>query len=320
MKRYCVVGGLGFIGSHLVDLLLRENQEVIIVDNKSSNVVDEDYFPCPVHISSIQDFDFSSASFDVLIHLASVVGPVSVIFSAGSIADFIVNDTKKLAEVCIEKGVLFVDISTSEVYGHEGRLLEDTYKKCEGEYSPRMEYGMGKLAAEIMVGNLAKVKSLSYHIIRPFNVSGACQKPDGGFVLPRFVISALTNQPLTVYGDGSQVRSIASVKDICSAIYKIICSSYVNEVWNIGNPNNLMSIKDLAKLVISLAGRGEIEYYDPQVLHGNLFQEVGNKIPCIHKIQSWLNWSPVYTLGEVIQDVFDYYVPLVEKGYKFNVL
>ena len=196
-----VIGGLGFIGSHLVEKLMAEGDEVIILDNLSSNVVNPRFFDCEVVTQSIADYDFNIKA-DTVYHLASVVGPTGILKYAGKMAHSMITDTKKVMDFCADTGALMVDISTSEVYGHEGNLSETSHKEIAGEYQVRTEYGAGKLAAEIMVCNKAKVSDLQYQIIRPFNVSGPRQQPDGGFVLPRFVVAGLTSQPLTVYGDG----------------------------------------------------------------------------------------------------------------------
>lgn len=318
-NRYCVTGGLGFIGSHFVDLLLKNGHEVTVIDDMSSNVI-QPLTKCKrTFTEPIVVLDFRRLSeFDVLVHLASVVGPVGVLSVAGDIVPSIIRDTKKLVDYCVKNEILFVDVSTSEVYGHGGTLSEDSRKECTGRYSPRSEYGVGKLAAEIMVCNTARVKRLNYRIIRPFNVSGPRQDPQGGFVLPRFVIAALTGQVITVYGDGSQVRSIAHINDVCDSTYCVLETENTSGIWNVGNPDNTTSILELARLVIEQVGQGTIKFVDPKSIHGDLFEEVGDKIACIDKIKG-LGWRPKYSLERVVVDVISYYRSKIKTGYEFDV-
>ncbi len=186
-------------------------------------------------------------------------------------------------------------------------------------YTVRSEYAAGKMASEIAIVNKAKVEDLDYTIIRPFNVAGPRQKPDFGFVLPRFVIAALTGQPITVYGDGSSVRAFTDVRDICDVIYMLSLKD--GGIFNIGNPANKMSINDLAELVLRCVGETESEiiYVDPKELHGELFEEVPDKIPCIDKIRDF-GWEPRYPLAETILDTIEYYRKKIERGYYFSVV
>ena len=196
---------------------------------------------------------------------------------------------------------------------------EDSVKVFPAYYTVRSEYAAGKMTSEIGIVNKAKVADLEYTIIRPFNVAGPRQKPDFGFVLPRFVIAALTGQSITVYGDGSQRRAFTDVRDICDAMYMLAMGH--EGIFNIGNPANEMSIKDLAELVLKLVGDtdSEIIYVDPKKLHGDLFEEVPDKIPCIDKLKK-LGWSPKYSIEETINDTIEYYRKKIEDGYYFQVI
>jgi len=176
---------------------------------------------------------------------------------------------------------------------------------------------MAKLLAEIMIVNKAKITDLKYHIVRPFNVAGPRQLPDGGFVLPRFIIAMLTNQPITIFGDGSQMRAFTDVRDICSAIVKVALSKYENEIWNVGNPANKMSIKQLAKKIGK--GKGRIIHIDPNKLHGPLFAEAKDKIPYIKKIEKLLGWKPEITLNKTLLDTVNYWIKKINGGYSFDV-
>jgi nucleoside-diphosphate-sugar epimerase len=328
MDKVVVTGGLGFIGSHLVEMLLDKGIEVIIIDNKLSNVV-EGVENASIIGKSLCDVDLYSSvgEVDAVFHLASILGPSGVLEYAGSLGYSIVKDTLKIRDFCIQSKAPLIDISTSEVYGHPGILKENSKKVFPGEYKVRTEYGAGKMLAEMSVVNRAAVYGdVDYHFIRPFNVTGPRQKPDGGFVLPRFAVAALTGQPITVYGAGSQRRAYTHVIDICEAILDIVFSDCRNEIWNIGNPENEMSILDTARLVVEVTKEKfpdkdpEITFVDPRDIHGKFFAEAVDKVPFIEKINTKIGWSPRFEAKQIVSDVLDYYADKINNGYHFNVM
>jgi len=323
MKKAIVTGGLGFIGSHLCERLLEEGYFVTVIDNEVSSVIGSDFFKSnniTVHVDDV----FSALHFleesDVFFHLASPVGPVGVLDYAGRMGYEILRDVVGIIDYCKRNKSMLINISTSEIYGHSDSLDEDS-KKVFKEYKVRTEYGASKMVAEIAINGAALVSSdLRYHTIRPFNVSGPRQKPNGGFVLPRFVVAALTDQPITIYGDGLQRRAFTDVKDICNSIFEISVSSYKNEIWNIGNPQNEMNIRELAWLVADTVGKGEIISVDPKDIHGDLFSEPGDKVPNSDKISSLLGWKPQVSLEETIKSTVEYYESKIKEGYYFKVI
>lgn len=331
MKKVIITGGLGFIGSHLVERLLAKGLETIVVDNKLTNVVDENFFNnerCKVITKSIEDTNLDNIKeIDTVFHLASILGPIGVLKYAGEIGISTLRDTVKIRDYCIDNNAFLIDISTSEVYGHQRALKEDSEKIFPGKYKVRSEYGAGKMLSEMALINKAKVdERLRFHLIRPFNVAGSRQKPDGGFVLPRFVISALTGQPLTVYDDGTQRRAFTDVQDICDAILEITNSDYENEIWNIGNSKNEMTIKKMAELVIDVVKEKypnknpEMVFVDPKKIHGPLFEETVEKIPYVKKINSLLGWEAKMSAKSIFREVVDFYDEKIRNGYYFKTM
>ena len=222
---------------------------------------------------------------------------------------------------------MLVDVSTSEVYGHGEALKEESQKVFRGDYKVRTEYGAAKMVAEMSLINKSIMEpKLNYHIIRPFNITGPRQRPDGGFVLPRFVIAALTAQPITVYGDGSAIRSFTDVRDICDGILRVVDDSEPNEMWNVGNPNNKMTILELAKLVNKLTKEicgksSDITFVNPTLIHGDYFSEPVDKVPYIEKIKGRLGWQANIKIENIIRDTIEYYDNKIKKeNYEFSVI
>lgn len=324
-----VTGGLGFIGSHLVEKLLELNYKVTIIDNLSSNVVEPSFFSkkCNTILDDLSKvLPNYNEDCNLLFHLASIVGPSGVLKFPGEIGFKLINDIHTIIAFAIKKQALLIDISTSEVYGHTNVLYENSIKIFPKEYRVRTEYGASKMVSEIMLENKSKVENrLKYHIIRPFNVTGIRQLPNNGFVLPRFVISVLTKQPITIFFNGNQVRAFTDVGDICDAILKITFLQCKNEIWNIGNYNNKITIKNLAFKVINKAKRFNIEdsdiiYIDPKKIYGELFSDVPDKLPNIDKLTTLTGWIPKYSLDNTIDNILDFYNNKILEGYYFDVM
>ena len=144
----------------------------------------------------------------------------------------------------------------------------------------RLEYAVGKLAAEISLVNTTRVTPLHATIVRPFNVAGPRQSGKGGFVLPRFISQALANQPLTVYGDGSMIRAFTHVQDIVRGTMLVMEKGRNGEAYNMGNPANKTSILDLAERVVRVTNSSsKISFVNPKELFGPLFEEANDKYP-----------------------------------------
>jgi UDP-glucose 4-epimerase len=318
MKKILVTGGFGFLGSHLLEVLMSspENQ-IHVVDNLSTNVVDPAEFSRPFgrrmtyDTVSVEEFFTKTKSpkeFAEIYHLASVVGPVGVIKHGGNIVRSVVRDTYLLIDYCLERKAKLLDVSTSEVYGggKEGFCSEDFDKIVPANTTVRLEYAVGKLAAETALVNTQRIKGLWTVIIRPFNISGKRQRTEGGFVLPRFVSQALKGEPITVYGDGSQIRAFTHAYDMSTGIELAMAHGRPGEAYNLGNPDNRLTILELAQRVIKIAkSSSKIEFVDPVKLHGQLFAEAANKFPNSTKAQKELGWRFTFSVDQIIQEAVD---------------
>jgi nucleoside-diphosphate-sugar epimerase len=317
MKRILITGGLGFIGTHCIQKWEKEGWDIWIIDNLSSNAISPKNEICKKHtiikkdILSV-DYIADLPKFDLILHLASPVGPVGVLKHSGKMARVILDDIYWAIGVAKFNKCPLIFVSTSEIYGyreHKSYLQEQDDKVLHGEFTVRNEYAIAKLLSEIVLSNHGKVdKEFKYQIIRPFNVTGEYQLPDGGFVLPRFVEQALKGEDITVYYSGEQLRAFTWVKDIVEGIYLVANTDRWNEEWNIGNELNEKTILYLAQKVKEITkSNSKIVHVDPKKLHGQLFSEAPEKIPNSEKIKNLLGWEPKKYVDEVIQEVVDFY-------------
>lgn len=318
--RILVTGGFGFIGSHLTQLLLADpSARVLVVDNLSTSplpldrLLDELGHPkgLEYRICDIDDFcqDWDGGPFDEIYHLASVVGPAGVLPHAGRIAASILRDTLVVAELAHRTGARLVDVSTSEVYGggQEGFCSETMAKIVPPEPSARLEYAVGKLAAETALLNQCRTRGIRARIVRPFNVSGPRQSGRGGFVLPRFVAQALAGAEITVFGDGTQIRAFTHVRDQAAGIICAMRAGRDGEVYNLGNPDNRCTILDLAHDVLEVSrSSSRIVHVDPKTVYGPLYEEANNKFPDARKAMAELGWRPRFGRRETVVQTIEY--------------
>lgn len=324
MTNILITGGAGFIGGHLAQVLTSPDvpsnieNHVHIVDNLSSNPIPVDVLLSdlgyPPHLTiDVDDLyrwaqTHSEPKWDIIYHLASPVGPAGILPHAGTMAYHMLRDTMVMCDLARRSGARLVDVSTSEVYGggQLGLCAEDMPRIIQAETTARLEYATGKLAAETALINQCHTMDLDAVIIRPFNVTGARQSGKGGFVLPRFVAQAITDNPITVFGDGSQVRAFTHVLDIVDGIIRAGKRGKPGEVYNIGNPANKTTILELAERVITYVGRGEIVYMDGRDIYGPEYAEAADKYPDASKAMHELGWKPSRDMRVTIAAVHSY--------------
>jgi UDP-glucose 4-epimerase len=315
MPNYLVTGGLGFVGSHLSSALLDDPEaRVTVVDNLLNQVLPSEEVVAQiirgrpglldVKIESVADFQ-PARRFDAIFHLASVVGPAAVLKHAGYITESIVSDTYRMIRLAQEHGARLVHISTSEVYGggDHGFCEEDAPRVIRGPASARQEYAAGKLACEVAIFNLCQAQKLDAVVLRPFNISGVRQLGQGGFVLPRFVGQAILGLPLTVFGSGRQVRAFTDVRDVASGILAASQSGNSGEVYNVGNPDNRITIGELAELVVKVTRTSSaIRLLDPTTVYGESYRDAPDKFPTADRLRS-LGWEPKWRLAQTVEAV-----------------
>lgn len=308
-----VTGGFGFIGSHLVEELQEHEPatHVHVVDNLTTSIIDHEQFMAGLGATANVTYDIADLreylettndKFDKVYHLASIVGPAGVLPQSGNIAKSIITDADVVAAKAKQWGARLLNVSTSELYGG-GESAEADTKVVSAEVSARLEYAVGKLAAEVALTNQAKTQGLDVVIVRPFNIAGARQSKIGGFVLPRFSRQAINNEPLTVFGDGSQVRAFTHASDMANGLRLAMAKGRTGEAYNIGDRTNKTTVRELACRVIAHANsKSTLAYVDPKTIYGEFYVEANDKLPNVFKSATELKWQPTKTMDDIILD------------------
>ncbi len=317
-----ITGGLGFIGSFVADAYLELGKHVVIIDSMVSSVISTDPYDsnpnCTVLKMSVEDYFMGGGTIEGaerVIHAASLVGPAGILKFAGRLGADIVRSCQMVIEQCIEHDVPVCDFSSAEVYGRSGQLAESDTIQVPVEYSVRIEYAIAKTLTEAIMAN-SKHRGLKGIVIRPFNVTGPRQSEMGGFVVPTFVQQALVGDDITVFATGEQLRAFLSVSDLTRFIVEHMDDAIEsgNLIYNIGNPDNNITVRGLADMVKEMTeSSSEIVYADAKKIHGELYEEAESfeKTPVL-KAAPAVGWKPKVDLRDLIQETIDYYRPIVE--------
>jgi len=317
VAKVVVTGGLGFIGSHVVDAHLANGDQVTVIDSEVAAVVDggeyDEHPRCTVIRTSVEDFFEESGSVDDadrVIHAAAHVGPAGILRYAGQIGPNIVTGTECVIRACLEAEVPLCVFSSAEVYGRSGLLAEGDDIRVPVGYNARIEYAIAKTLTEAMMVNSLS-RGLRGFVIRPFNVAGSRQSQAGGFVMPTFAQQALTGQPITVFSTGRQVRSFTAASDLSRFLTNFWDAALESDdhVYNIGNPNNRSTIEELAyRMKDLLDSDSVIIYLDGKEVHGPMYEEAESfeKVPILRAATD-LGWEPEVNLDELILETAAYY-------------
>ncbi len=311
-----VTGGCGFIGSHLVDHLLIKGDQVIVLDShcgSNLNYLKKSYLAKDIEIvnGSILDKKLVNKLMSKVsncYHLAASLGVEKINNQPITALEVNLHGTENVLNQASKFGVRTVLASSSEIYGKNSDmpLSESSDRVLGSPEVARWSYSEAKALDELFAFELCKHKSFPVTIARFFNTVGPRQSGVYGMVLPRFVRAAIGNEPLIVYGDGTQTRSFCSVTDAVSAIDLLMSSDKsIGHAFNIGSPNEI-SIVDLAKKVINLTkSDSKILYQKHSEVFGDNFEEPQRRVPDISKISNTLGWQPKKSLDEVILEVAD---------------
>jgi UDP-glucuronate decarboxylase len=312
MKRILVTGGAGFIGSHLCENLLKNGHEVISVDNyftgSKQNIVHLHEYPFFEEIRHDITMPFY-AEVDEIYNLACPASPISYQFNAIKTIKTSIMGAINLLGLAKRTKARILQASTSEVYGNpEIHPQPESYYGNVNPIGPRACYDEGKRCAETLFLNYHRQNNVKIKILRIFNTYGPRMLPDDGRVISNFIVQALKNADITIYGDGNQTRSFQYIDDLINAALKMMDTpdSFTGPV-NIGNPEEI-SIIDLAKKIIDMtSSRSKIIFLPLPV--DDPFQ----RRPDITLAMEKLKWEPVIKLEEGLDKTIDYFKKSLRK-------
>lgn len=301
-----LAGGAGFLGSHFCDFLLGKGHTVYCIDNfitgKKENIK---------HLLNNKKFKFKKTDitkkfsikekFDCVINFASIASPV--FYYKYKIETLLVGSygTYNLLELARKNKAKFLFTSTSEVYGDPAcNPQKETYWGNVNPIGKRSMYDESKRFSEALIMNYHRVYGLDTKMVRIFNTYGPRMNMNDGRVVPQFINQALNNKPITVFGKGTQTRSLCYVSDLIVGIYKLLMSKEHTPV-NIGNPHEL-TVKDIAKTIIKLTNSKSKIIYKPLPE-----DDPKKRRPDISKAKKILKWEPKVDLNQGLLKTIDYF-------------
>jgi nucleoside-diphosphate-sugar epimerase len=309
-KRVCITGGAGFIGSHLADRLIADN-EIVVYDNLHRNAIQFAHLDGHPHLrfvkGDVMDAEATRAAVagcHVVIHCAAIAGVYSVDRNAVTTMEVNMLGTNNVVRAALAAGVeRFVEFSTSEVYGpfiHKGKEDDLTTIGPVGEN--RWVYAASKLASEHLSFAHYKEDGLPLTIVRPFNVYGPRQVGDGA--IRGMTLQALQNTPITLYNDGTQIRAWCFVEDFVDGVLR--CAEQpvaVGQAFNLGNPQGTITNFELANMIIRLTGSKSEIVFKP---HPG--PEVDLRVPSIDKAMTLLGYHPKVSLEAGLRRTIPFYI------------
>jgi UDP-glucuronate decarboxylase len=299
MKRIVITGGAGFIGSHLAEVLLSQGNEVVVVDNfhtgrlENINHLRDDHRFEYIRHDVTQPILIET---DEVYHLACPASPVHYQSNPVKTVKTNVIGTLNMLGLAKRVGAKFLLASTSEVYGDPLEHPQtEAYWGNVNPIGPRSCYDEGKRTAETLTINYMSEHGLDTTIVRIFNTYGPRMLFDDGRVVSNFVVQALKNEPITMYGDGSQTRSFCYVDDLVRGLIAAQNKADYHEPINLGNPAEL-SIKQFAEEIIKATGsQSKIVYEElPK-------DDPTRRRPDISRAKAVLNWEPKIQLHQGLE-------------------
>jgi len=315
--KMLITGGAGFIGSHLGQYLLSLGHTVTAVDILSTGQIDniahlqphENFHFVKGSITDVETMDQLIKECDIVFHLAAVVGVQLVVSQPVQTLETNVFGTEIVLKAAHRHHKKILIASSSEVYGKGVRIpfSEDDDRLLGPTTSTRWGYAASKALDEFLALGYYQEYDLPVVIFRLFNTVGPRQTGRYGMVIPRFVRQALSNDPMTIYGDGSQTRCFCDVADVVRAITALATlPEAVGQVFNIGGSEEI-SITALAQKVIELtASQSSLTYIPYEQAYGVDFQDMLRRVPDTRKIKETADWTPTYNLTEILQRIIDH--------------
>jgi UDP-glucose 4-epimerase len=313
-KRVLITGGAGFVGSHLAEALLDAGHRVQVIDDLSTGTIDNIVHLKPnPKFSYVIDTVFNESltaelvdAADVVFHLAAAVGVKLIVERPVHTIECNVHGTEVVLRHAVKKKKLVFIASTSEVYGKSADVpfREDADLVLGATTRHRWAYACSKMLDEFHALAYYKERKLPVVVFRLFNTVGPRQTGQYGMVLPNFVRQALSGEPITVFGDGTQSRSFTYVGDVVRALVVLMDEPRaIGQVLNIGNVEEV-TIRGLAERVKAAAGSAsEIVTIPYDQAYESGFEDMPRRVPDLTRIHALIGYEPRVQLDEIIGHV-----------------
>jgi UDP-glucose 4-epimerase len=316
-EKILITGGAGFIGSHLCELLVHNGHSVVAIDNLTTGRLENIVHLLPMpgfqfvreNITNSQVLDRLTSEADLIVHLAAVVGVKLIVEDPVNTIATNIMGTEAVLTTANRYGCKVMLASTSEVYGKGSKVPFNEEDDCVmGPTShSRWSYATSKAIDEFLGLAYYRQFGLPVVVMRFFNTVGPRQTGRYGMVIPRFVRQALSNEPITIYGDGEQSRCFADVADIIGAIYKLSSHpSAVGQVYNVGSTEEV-TIRELAERVITATGsQSQIIYVPYEEAYAPGFEDMRRRVPDLEKVHQLIGYEPTFSLDDILKRVVDF--------------
>ena len=310
--RVFITGGAGFIGSHLADHYVNTGHQVTLLDNFSTgsraNIAHLDGKVSTIDgdIRNVELIDQLTKDSDLILHMAAALGVNTILESPLESMSTNITGSEVVLNAAAKYNKRIIIASTSEIYGKNPKQpLQETDDRVVGAPQKiRWTYSDAKAIEEAMAFALHLEKKLPVTTVRLFNTVGPRQTGRYGMVVPRFVQAALKNEPITVYGDGTQSRVFCHVQDAVAAIALMATTdSTIGDVYNVGGTGEV-TIKQLAEQVIELTGStSKITFTPYSDAYPAGFEDIQRRVPDISKVGHAIGWAPTKDLKQIISDI-----------------
>ena len=318
MQKALITGGAGFIGSHLAEALLEDGCAVVVIDDLSTGSVENiSHLKSHTRFSYVLDTVMNRPlmlelvdGVDVVFHLAAAVGVRLIVEEPVRTIQTNIKSTELILELCANKRKPILLTSTSEVYGKldKPKFTEADNLVLGSTSQARWCYAASKIIDEFLAKAYYKERGLPTVVARLFNTIGPRQTGQYGMVVPRFVSQALTDTPISVYGDGTQRRSFTWVGDVVQALIALIQQPKAyGEVFNIGHWEET-TIYDLAvKIKMMTESASEIIFLPYEQAYESGFEDMSRRRPELNKIRQLIGYQPTLNLTQMLEQIISYH-------------
>ncbi|MDI6732950.1 MAG: GDP-mannose 4,6-dehydratase [Planctomycetota bacterium] len=316
--KYLITGGAGFIGSHLAEGILNQNDEVWIIDNLSTGSINN-----IEHLKSHTKFHYTIDTIfnepllaelidtcDIIFHLAAAVGVRLIVESPVNTIETNIAGTEIVLKLAGKKKKTVLVASSSEVYGKGNKIpfSEDDDMVLGPTVKSRWSYACSKAIDEFLSLAYWREKKLPVVVARLFNTVGPRQSGRYGMVVPRFAQQALKNEPITVYGTGKQSRCFSDVSDVISGLLRLVNHpKAIGEVFNIGSADEI-TIENLAfKIKEKTRSSSKIDYIPYEQAYETGFEDMQRRVPDLTKIRQLINYQPTQNIDQILDKIIGYF-------------